>query len=83
MAEPARHITCRELVELVSDYLERALESGDAELFEQHLVYCEGCEHYVEEVRRTIALSGRLRDENVPAETVERLLTEFRQERSS
>jgi predicted anti-sigma-YlaC factor YlaD len=82
MPEPSHHITCQALVELVSDYLEQALESGDAELFEQHLVYCEGCEHYVEEVRRTIALSSRLRDDDVPAETVERLLTEFRQERT-
>ena len=82
MASPANHITCRQLVELASDYLEQALESGDAELFEQHLVYCEGCEHYVEEVRRTISLSSRLRDDEVPAETVERLLTEFRQERT-
>jgi hypothetical protein len=82
MPEPANHITCRELVELVSDYLEHALESGDAELFEQHLVYCEGCEHYVDEMRRTIALGGRLRDDDVPAAMLELLQAEFRKERS-
>ncbi len=81
MAEPANHITCRQLVELVSDYLEQALESGDAELFEQHLVYCAGCEHYVDEMRRTIVLGARLRDDDVPAETLERLQAEFRKER--
>ena len=82
MASPANHITCRQLVELASDYLEQALESGDAELFEQHLVYCEGCEHYVDEMRRTIALGGRLRDDVVPAETLERVQAEFRKEHS-
>lgn len=82
MPEPGNHITCQQLVELVSDYLEHALETADAELFEQHLVYCEGCEHYVDEIRRTIILGGRLRDDDVPAETLERLLADFRQERS-
>lgn len=82
MSEPPNHITCQQLVELVSDYLERALETADAELFEQHLVYCEGCEHYVEEVRQTIVVGGGLRDHDVPPETLERLLAEFRQERS-
>jgi putative zinc finger protein len=82
MSEPANHITCQQLVELVSDYLERALETADAELFEQHLVYCAGCEHYLEEMRKTIVVGGRLRDDGVPAETLERLVAEFRQERS-
>ena len=83
MPEPANHITCQQLVELASDYLERALASDDTELFEQHLVYCEGCERYVDEIRRTIDIGGRLREDEVPAETVERLLIAFRQERPS
>lgn len=82
MSEPTNHITCQQLVELVSDYLEHALETADAELFEQHLVYCEGCEHYVEEMRRTIVVGGRLREHDVPTETLERLLAEFRRERT-
>jgi hypothetical protein len=82
MPEPQNHITCQQLVELASDYLEHALETADTELFEQHLVYCKGCEHYVEEMRSTIVVSGRLRDDDVPAETLQRLLAEFRQERS-
>lgn len=83
MPEPANHITCQQLVELVSDYLEHALGAADAELFEQHLVYCEGCEHYVEEMRRTIVIGGRLHEGGVPAEALERLLAQFRQEHSS
>jgi hypothetical protein len=80
MSEPANHITCQRLVELASDYLERALSTDDAELFEQHLTYCEGCERYVDEIRRTIGIGGRLREDEVPAATMERLLGEFREE---
>jgi len=83
MPEHANTITCRQLVELASDYLEQALTNEDAELFEQHLAYCEGCGHYVDEVRRTIEIGGRLREDEVPAETMERLLTAFREERPS
>jgi predicted anti-sigma-YlaC factor YlaD len=83
MAEHQNHITCRQLVELTSDYLERALASEDAELFEQHLAYCAGCENYVDEVRRTIDIGSRLREDEVPAETMERLLSAFREEGAS
>lgn len=82
MPESANHITCRQLVELASDYLEHALDPPEAELFEQHLVYCEGCENYVEEMRTAIMLGGRLRDDGIPAKTLERLLAQFRRERS-
>ncbi|HEY7256378.1 MAG TPA: zf-HC2 domain-containing protein [Solirubrobacterales bacterium] len=83
MADAVNHIPCQRLVELVSDYLELALESEDAELFEQHLVYCEGCERYVDAMRRTIGIGAGLRDDAVPTATLERLLDEFRRERSS
>jgi hypothetical protein len=83
MSEQINHITCRQLVELASDYLERALAAEDTELFEQHLTYCEGCERYVDEIRRTIGIGGRLRQDEVPAETLERLMGDFREERSS
>jgi hypothetical protein len=78
MAESAEHITCQELVELVTDYLETALPSSEAELFEQHLNFCEGCVWYVREMRTTVATTGRLREEDVPPETRDQLLTVFR-----
>jgi hypothetical protein len=83
MAEPRNHITCQELVELATDYIERALSADDAELFEQHLNYCAGCERYVDEVLRTIEAGGRLRKEGVSSETLESLMETFRQRRRS
>ena len=72
------HITCQEVVELVSDYLEQALPADEAAVFEQHLNFCDGCALYVDQVRKTIDAVGELRAEDVPEETKARLLTAFR-----
>ena len=52
-------LACRELVELVTDYVEDALPAGERERFEAHLAECEGCDAYVEQIRATIRLAGR------------------------
>ncbi len=56
-----RGLTCRELVELVTDYLEGALPAGARERFEAHMAACEGCDAHIEQVRRAIELTGRTR----------------------
>jgi anti-sigma factor RsiW len=78
MTEAAPHITCQEVVELITDYIEAALPPDEASLFEQHLNLCEGCVRYVAQVRTTVAAAGRLTPQDVPAETRERLLAAFR-----
>jgi predicted anti-sigma-YlaC factor YlaD len=75
----AEHITCAEVVELVTDYLERALPPEEMALFEQHLNFCEGCAVYLEQIRATAETVGRVREEDVPPETKEKLLTAFRE----
>jgi anti-sigma factor RsiW len=79
MTESAEHITCQEVVELVTDYVEGALPTDETALFEQHLNFCDGCVWYVAQMRMTVAAVGRIREEEVPAETRERLLTAFRE----
>jgi anti-sigma factor (TIGR02949 family) len=78
MSESHEHITCQEVVELVSDYLEGALDADEASAFEQHINFCEGCVWYVDQLRTTVATVGRIEEEDVPPETRERLLTAFR-----
>jgi hypothetical protein len=78
MGDPVEHITCAELVELVSDYLESSLSADQASLFEQHLLFCDGCVNYTDQLRLTVAATGRLRKEDLPEETRARLLTAFR-----
>jgi anti-sigma factor (TIGR02949 family) len=79
MADSHEHISCQEVVELVTDYLEAALPADKASLFEQHLNFCEGCVWYVDQIRTTVAAVGQLSEEDVPEETRERLLAAFRE----
>jgi len=71
-------ITCRELVVLVTDYLEGALSESDRRLFEAHLDHCDGCHLHFEQMRKTIATLGRLRDDDLPADARDRFLAAFR-----
>jgi len=76
----AEHLSCLQIVELVTEYLEGTLAPDTTSLFEEHLNFCDGCETYLEEMRATIAAVGRadLVEEEMPAETRESLLTAFR-----
>ena len=71
-------LTCQQLVELVTDYLEGAMPPEDRDRFEQHLVLCDGCAWYLDQMRTTVALAGSLTPESIPVETQQRLLTVFR-----
>lgn len=77
-----RELACQEVVELVTAYLERALAPADRERFEEHLVFCDGCENYLEQIRTTVRLTGSVEPE-VPAELEARLLEAFRGWRAS
>jgi anti-sigma factor RsiW len=72
------HLNCRELVELVTAYLEGDLSSGERKRFDAHLSVCDGCTMYVEQMRRTIELTGTLRLDDVSREAEEALLSAFR-----
>lgn len=76
-------MVCRELVELVTDYLEGALAPEDRTRLERHLNECDGCAAYIEQIRTTIRLTGRLTAESIPAEAREGLLRAFRAWKSS
>ena len=71
-------LTCREMVELVNDYLEGGLAAGERARFEAHLSVCDPCTTYLAQVRETIRLAGRLTEESVPPEVRDELLRAFR-----
>lgn len=73
-----RDLPCRELVEIVTDYLEDRLPPHDRHRFEEHLLSCSGCANYVEQMREVIRLTGRLRTEDVPLEARDELVRAFR-----
>jgi anti-sigma factor RsiW len=73
-----RDLACQEVVELVTDYLEGALDERDRERFERHLGGCDGCTAYLEQMRLTLRLAGRLEPEAVNPVFRERLVAAFR-----
>jgi len=78
-----RELACRDVVELVTAYLEHALSPTDRERFEEHLVFCDGCNTYLDQMRETIAAAGRLDPVRLPPELEERMLDAFRDWRST
>ena len=75
----ADDMTCNELVELVTDFLEGALDHDTERRFVDHLAQCDGCSNYLDQVRRTIAVVGGEPAEPLPEQTRSALLAAFRQ----
>jgi anti-sigma factor RsiW len=71
-------LACQELVELVTDYLEERLATGDRVRFELHLTLCDGCRTYLRQMRRVRATAGRLDEASLAPETRDALLEAFR-----
>ncbi|MCC6169911.1 MAG: zf-HC2 domain-containing protein [Caldilineaceae bacterium] len=78
MNESADELTCQELVELVTDYLENALPAAVRARFEAHLAGCDGCITYVDQARLTIRLTGQLSEDSLSAPARDELLGVFR-----
>jgi len=76
-------LTCRELVELVTDYLEEMLPSAVLARFEAHLLECDDCPMYIDQLRTTIRLVGRLDEADVSPNARVALLREGRAWRRS
>ena len=74
----AATMDCNELVELVTDYLEGRLPDADRTRFDSHVAECEGCTTYVEQIRATVALTGTLREDDLPPGAADVLLAGFR-----
>jgi anti-sigma factor RsiW len=71
-------IACRQVVELLTDYLEDALTLGDRTRLEEHLSGCGNCSRVLSQLRETIALTGTLTEEQLPDEVRDGLLATFR-----
>jgi len=78
MAIDERALTCKELVELVTDYLEGVLDSQDRERFQVHLTTCDGCTTYLQQMRKTIQTVGNLQENILSPQAKENLLRLFR-----
>ena len=72
-------LSCREIVELVTDYLEGDLDADNSIALEAHLDVCPGCARYVEQIRETVATLGEVSTDNLSTEAQEGLLEAFRE----
>ncbi len=77
MRQDPTGMTCKKLVELVTDYLEGALPLEDVADFEKHLSVCSGCRNYLTQMRQTIQTLGKLTEDSIPEEAKQELLAIF------
>jgi hypothetical protein len=70
-------LTCAEFVELVTDYLEGAMDRWTEGRFVLHATACPGCETYLDQFRETIRVAGRLVPDDLDGEVRDRLLAAF------
>lgn len=83
MSASVEQLSCQELVELVTNYLDGALTEDERHSFEHHIEGCTGCREYVRQMRQTIELTGRLTPADVSPEAEQKLINAFRDWRAS
>jgi anti-sigma factor RsiW len=71
-------VSCKELVEVITDYLEGTMEAADRARFEAHLEECPYCVTYLEQMRNTIAVLGELSEQSLDPDARDELLHAFR-----
>ena len=76
--EALQPLTCQDLVELVTDYLEGALSDLDRKRFEEHIELCPLCQVHLEQLRTTISQLGRLREHDIDPAVLAELQARFR-----
>ena len=81
MSADVEHLTCKEFVEVLTDYLEDALDPAERADIERHIVICRGCSNYIEQMRSTIDLLSRMPRDDADSAHSEKLLALFRSRR--
>jgi len=71
-------LSCREIVQLATEYLEGALPVQDRLRFERHIAICPACRGFLAQMRETHRLSGQVTEESLSPEAREVLLSAFR-----
>ncbi len=76
--EQGTNLSCQEMVELVTDYLEGALDRATRTKVAAHLAECDGCADYVEQMRATVAMLGRVETSSLDDAAMDELMAAFR-----
>jgi anti-sigma factor RsiW len=78
-----RALVCRQAVDLMTAYLDGALDAGDRDRLEAHLADCPHCSEYLAQIRITIDALGQVEPEELSEEALDDLVGLYRQWRSS
>jgi anti-sigma factor RsiW len=76
-------MACKELVEVITDYLEGTLSERDRTRFDAHILTCAPCREYVAEMRITLQLTGRITVDSISSRARDELLSAYRRMRAS
>ena len=76
--QPPTEITCQQLVELVTSYLEGSMPSEQRLRFEEHIAFCGPCIRYLDQMRETVAITQTLREDDLDPAAREVMLHVFR-----
>lgn len=76
-------MACKELVEVITDYLEGTLSERDQARFDAHILTCPPCREYVAEMRTTLQLTGRITVESISSSARDELLSAYRRMKAS
>jgi predicted anti-sigma-YlaC factor YlaD len=79
----ARDLTCAEITDLVTEYVEGGLAADKRARFEEHIGFCDSCLTYFDQMRQTVASIGRLDEDDLSPELQQSLLTAFRNWRNA
>jgi len=71
-------VSCKEVVELITDYLEGRLSDDRRADVEAHLELCDPCVVYIEQMRQTIETLGHVPLETLSDNAKSTLLDAFR-----
>ena len=74
----SHEITCKELVELVTEYLDDRMPAAQRLRFEEHIAFCSPCGVYLEQMRQTIAVAGALREDDLDQQSRDAMLNVFK-----
>ncbi len=78
MQQDPTELSCKELVELVTDYFEGMLSDADQARFDAHMAKCDWCKLYLEQMRTTIKAAGKLTEAALTPQAQVELLQVFR-----
>ena len=70
-------LSCKEMTELITDYLERRLSFFDRARFQMHLGMCQHCRRYLKQTKLLVAALGAMPPEPVPGDVMKLLLAGF------